>query len=218
MIPTNNNTSKIATTIDLVRHGEVSTPGLFCASADEPLSDIGWSQLKALAPTDSDTNKLPWHRIICSPQRRCREFAEGFAQQHAIPLNIEPNWREMNFGDWTGMRYESVWDGDRDRLMQLWSNPLSFTPPGADGESMLDFIERIETAWLTLRSSYQGQNILLLTHAGVIRSVLAHTLSMDYQLTQKLHIAYGRVNRVRCYADGETSLLNLACPAQHLTP
>ena len=33
------------TRIDLVRHGEVATPGLFCASPDEPLSEVGWQQL-----------------------------------------------------------------------------------------------------------------------------------------------------------------------------
>lgn len=210
------NSSAPATTIDLVRHGEVQTPGLFCANPDEALSDIGWAQLNALAPPDHAP--LPWRRIISSPQRRCREFAEKFAQQRAIPLSIEPDFREMNFGDWTGRSYQSVWDGEREQLMQLWSNPLSFTPPGADGESMLDFISRIETAWIALLSRYAGQNVLLLTHAGVIRGVLATTLGMDYQLTQKLHIAHGRVNRVRCYPDGETSLLNLACPAQHLSP
>jgi len=218
MIPPaiNTRTTQTATTIDLVRHGEVQTPGLFCATADEALSDAGWTQLKTLAPTDSGA--LPWSQIISSPQRRCREFAESFAQQHAIPLSIEPDWREMNFGDWTGRAYQSVWDEDREKLMQLWSGPLSFTAPGAEGESMLDFIARIETAWTDLNARHQGQTVLLLTHAGVIRSVLATTLGMDYQISQKLHIAYGRVNRVRCYADGETSLLNLACPAAHLSP
>ena len=195
-----------ATTIDLVRHGEVRTAGLFCASANEPLSETGWSQLNTLKQHPK------WTHIISSPQTRCSEFAALLAQQQNTALCVDKQWREMNFGRWTGQSYQSVWDTDTDLVKQLWETPLSFSAP--EGESMHEFIKRAHIAWENLLVHYQSKHILLLTHAGVIRAILAKVLKIDYQSTQKFNVAHGKINRIRCWPDGEVSLLNLSCSAQ----
>jgi len=197
-----------ATTIDLVRHGEVQTPGLFCATANEPLSETGWHQLTALK------HQAEWSAIISSPQKRCREFAAQLAQQQNIPLCVDQAWREMNFGRWTGQRYQSVWDTDAQLLKQLWKTPLDFTAP--DGESMRDFIARIQACWEKLLTQHQGKHILVLTHAGAIRALLATVLNIDYQSTQKFAVAHGKINRIRSWPDGEVSLLFWGCSPQSI--
>ena len=52
------------THIDVVRHGEVATPGLFCAPPEEPLSELGWKQLQRT------TQNVSYEQVISSPSRR----------------------------------------------------------------------------------------------------------------------------------------------------
>lgn len=197
-----------ATTIDLVRHGEVQTPGLFCAMANEPLSEIGWSQLNTLkSPTK-------WSAIISSPQIRCSEFASQLAQHQSIPLCVDQAWREMDFGRWTGQPYQSIWETDTLLLKQLWKAPLDFTAP--EGENMRDFIARIHGAWGKCLNQHRDEHILVLTHAGAIRALLATVLNIDYQSTQKFTVGHGKINRIRCWPDGEVSLINWGCSPQSI--
>ena len=191
------------TTLDMVRHGEIATPGLLCAGPDEPLSIAGRAQLEKLK------NNQNWDIIVSSPYVRCCDFAQELACCLDVPLFVDAIWKEIDFGNWTDLTRQSIWESDRKRLLQLWSNPLEFTAPG--GESMADFVFRIQTACTQLLLKHQGKSILLLTHAGVIRAVLADALGIDYRNTQKFNIGYAKINRIRSYPDGEFSLLSWGC-------
>ena len=78
---------------------------------------------------------------------------------------------------------------------------------------MLEFVIRVQNAFDQLLKVHQGKTILLLTHAGVIRAILANALTIDYKNTQKFSIQHAKINRLRAYPDGEFSLLNWACSA-----
>ena len=194
-----------ATTLDLVRHGEIATPGLLCAGADEPLSNKGLAQMRTLK------QGMKWDLIVSSPYKRCCAFASDLAHHMEIKHTVDDSWREMDFGRWTNLKQDSIWESDQQRLLQLWAQPLEFSAPG--GEHMIDFVTRVQQAFNQLLKMHQGKTILLLTHAGVIRAILASTLSIDYKNTQKFSIQHAKINRLRAYPDGEFSLLNWACSA-----
>jgi alpha-ribazole phosphatase len=193
------------TTFDLVRHGEIATRGLLCASASEPLSADGYEQLQALK------SGMYWDIILSSPYHRCAEFSAELAHHLQVQHIIDPAWQEIDFGSWTDVSRETIWASDRERLLQLWTDPLAFCAP--DGESMMDFVSRIESAFRELLQAHQGASILVLTHAGVIRAILASALGIDYKSTQKFNIQHAKINRLRAYPEGEFSLLNWACSA-----
>jgi alpha-ribazole phosphatase len=197
-----------ATTLDMVRHGEIATADLLCADRQEPLSDKGRAQLERLKL------KLGWDLIISSPSARCSDFAEDLASHLTLPLDLNPSWQEIDFGAWTGITRQSIWEKDKERLLQLWSSPLEFCAP--EGESMADFVRRIQSAFAQLLHKHHGKHILLLTHAGVIRAILASALDIDYRNTQKFNVEYAKINRLRAYPDGEFSLLNWNCSAEDL--
>lgn len=157
------------TTLDLVRHGQIATRGLLCAGANEPLSSIGTAQMEPLE------SGIQWDIIVSSPYVRCSGFAGELARKQALPITIDSAWQEIDFGTWTDIKRESIWATDQQRLLQLWSDPLKFTAPG--GESMADFVARIHAAFENLLQVHQGKSILVLTHAGVIRAILALALS-----------------------------------------
>jgi len=186
------------TQIDLLRHGELETPGLFCAKPSEPLSKKGLESL-LLA-----TQKGEWDVIISSPQERCLAFAKSLATQKKSELCIDPAFKEMDFGDWIGVTTKTLWKSDSEKLQQLWDSPENFIAPS--GESMIAFAQRVKQGWQTLLKKHENGNILLITHAGVIRSILADTLNISYQSTLRFNIEYAHLSQLHHYPDGIYSL------------
>lgn len=199
------------TTIDLIRHGQVATPDLFCAPPSEPLSMDGWKNLSKATQTGR------WDAVITSPSRRCHDFARLLAKRLACDFYVEPNIAEMDFGTWVGKTRDAIWEQEPQQLQRLWQQPRRFIAP--EGEAMDHFITRVQTIWLDLISQHAGKHIMLLTHAGVIRVILAHILDVLYQKSLRFDIGYAQVTRIRVYPDGGYSLVAHNLPsAQPLTP
>lgn len=192
------------TTVDLLRHGQVATPNLFCAPSHEPLGNSGWKQLTLATQTGK------WDAVITSPSRRCHDFARLLAQRLGCPFVVDARFGEMDFGDWIGKTQTDIWEQDAELMQQLWYQPRRFVAP--HGEAMEDFIIRVQQGWDELQTQYAGQQVLLLTHAGVIRVVLARVLDILYQKTLRFEVGYAQMSRIRIYPDGETSLLGHGLP------
>ena len=186
------------TYIDLVRHGRVATPNLFCAPSGEPLSELGWQQL------ETTTDNVWPDVILTSPSRRCNEFATCRAEQLDCPIDIVDSFQEMDFGQWIGQPTQSIWAQDEVLLQTLWQAPLEFNAP--DGEAMLGFVDRVKNGWQEMLKQHAGKRVLVFTHGGVIRVLLAITLGIPYQKTLGFDLAYGSATRMRVYADGGVSV------------
>lgn len=197
-------TDPLPTEIDLLRHGQVVTPNLFCAPVNEPLGIAGWKQL-TLA-----TQNNTWDVVVTSPTRRCHDFAKLLAQRLNCTFLVEPMLSEMDFGRWTGKTHTELWEQFPELMQQLWQQPRRFTAPG--GERMEDFINRVTYAWEEIYTHYAGQRILILTHAGVIRVILANVLDILYQKSLRFEINYAQISRVRIYPDGVPSLVAHGLP------
>jgi alpha-ribazole phosphatase/probable phosphoglycerate mutase len=184
------------TLIDLLRHGEVVGGHLLrgCRT-DQPLSDKGWEQLRQAIAGGSD-----WQRVVCSPMRRCREFAEETARRLDLPLRIEEDLRELDFGAWDGLPMARLWQEHGEEARAYLSNPLSVTPP--DAEPITEFHERIVTAWNSILEDHAGEHLLLIAHGGVNRLILSHVLSIPLHAMFRLEVAYACMSRVRAVEDG----------------
>lgn len=192
------------TTVDLLRHGQVATPNLFCAPANEPLGITGWKQL-TLA-----TQPGQWDTVITSPSRRCHDFARLLSQRLDCAFEVDERFGEMDFGAWIGKTQEEIWEQEPELMQQLWLQPRRFIAP--QGEALENFIHRVQLGWDEVQTSYAGQNVLILTHATVIRVVLAKVLDVLYQKSLKFEVGYAQITRVRTYPDGATSLLGHGLP------
>jgi broad specificity phosphatase PhoE len=196
--------SATPTTIDLLRHGQVATPNLFCAPSHEPLGISGWKQL-TLA-----TQHGQWEAIVTSPSRRCHDFARLLAQRVGCPFAVEERFGEMDFGRWVGMTQDDIWAQEPELMQQLWYQPRRFIAPG--GEAMEDFITRVHDGWADLQAQYAGQHVLVLTHAGVIRVVLAKVLDILYQKSLRFEVGYAQTTRLKVYPDGVCSVVGHGLP------
>ncbi|MFN3785578.1 MAG: histidine phosphatase family protein [Thiothrix sp.] len=192
------------TTVDFLRHGQVATPDLFCAPSTEPLGIHGWKQM-TLA-----TQHGVWNVVVSSPSRRCHDFARLLAQRQKCPFVVDERFGEMHFGDWIGRTQAEIWEQEPELMRQLWYQPRRFVAP--NGEAMEDFIARVHDGWEALQREYTGQRVIVLTHAGVMRVIIAKVLDILYQKTLRVAIGYAQITRVRVYPDGETALLGHGLP------
>ncbi len=186
------------TTIDLLRHGECEDGQIFRGRTDSALTDTGWQQMQqAVDDLIEETTKTPWQTIISSPLQRCALFSEQLASKHQLPLTIDSNLQEMDFGDWDGQLIDRVFEHNKDQIERFWQDPESYTPP--NGEPLTEFKQRLQNTWVRLLEQHCGQHLLLVCHGGVIRTLIGELLHMPSHALPKLSVAYGGVTRIQIH-------------------
>jgi alpha-ribazole phosphatase len=132
-------------------------------------------RLRAELPPD-----LP---VWSSPLRRCRALAEYL---HPAPL-IDERLVEMDFGRWEGLRWDAVPRAELDS----WAADVSgYAPPG--GESLL----LLQRRTLDFVASLPVPEAVVVTHAGVIRTLLAHWQGLPPERWASLQIGFGSLTRL----------------------
>ncbi|KGK84597.1 alpha-ribazole phosphatase [Stutzerimonas degradans] len=172
--------------IDLLRHGETERGGGFRGSLDDALTARGWQQMHAALHGAG-----PWDALISSPLQRCAAFAGQLAAQRALPLRLEPDLRELHFGDWEGRSAAELMQTDAEALGRFWADPFRFTPPA--GEPLVDFRRRVFAAVARLQREYAGQRLLLIGHAGVMRLLLARARGLPCERLLEVSVAHGEL-------------------------
>lgn len=184
------------TIVDLLRHGEVQGGACFRGSQDDPLSDNGWLQMHTTLKTETN-----WQTVISSPLKRCYAFASKFSSEQNLPLSRDARFQEMHFGDWEGKTAAQIMETHPELLTQFWASPDENSPP--NGEPFIEFKKRILGAWHELANQYAGQHILLISHAGCIRTILAEVLQMPQQAQFRLELPLASMSRVKIFQDGD---------------
>ncbi len=188
---------KTTTIIDLMRHGETQGGHVFLGSTDTPLNEHGWLQMWNTV----EKNSPGWDHIITSPLIRCAQFAQALAQRYTIPLIEDARVQELHFGQWEGHSAAELMQTDAAALTRFWQNPMQFTPPNA--ERLSDFNTRVLCAWHHIIDQYAGKKILLITHGGVIRTLLCHILQHPIERLLELEIEHAAMRRIRV-KDGQS--------------
>jgi alpha-ribazole phosphatase/probable phosphoglycerate mutase len=193
------------TTVDLLRHGEAA-PGLCLGRAfDAPLTATGWAQMRAVAAG----GVIPWDGIVSSPLRRCAAYAEELAAARALPLNLEPRWRELGFGAWEGRPWSELYQENGDALLAFQRDPLSQDGehPAAGGEHYRAFETRIAAAWADLLARAQGGHWLLVAHGGVLRAVLRQVLGFSTRRLFGVQVPNACLTRIEQQDGGSVRLV-----------
>lgn len=181
--------------LDLLRHGETELGGGLRGSLDDALTPRGWEQMRA-----GVARQGPWDRVISSPLQRCARFAEELGARLGLPVEIESDLRELHFGAWEGRSAAALMETDADDLGRFWSDPYGFTPP--DGEPVERFAERVLTAVSRLRQRYAGQRVLLVSHGGVMKVLLARARGLPREQLLQIEVAHGALFALLATADG----------------
>ncbi len=174
------------TRIDLLRHGETEQGGGFRGSLDDALTAHGWQQMR-----DAVALAGPWDVLVSSPLQRCAAFARELAVQQGLPLQLEPDLRELHFGDWEGRSAADLMQDNAEALGLFWADPYGFTPPG--GEPLVQFEARVLAAIEYLRQRFAGQRLLVICHAGVMRLLLTHARGLPRERLLEVVVAHGEL-------------------------
>ena len=178
--------------VDLLRHGTCEGGDIFRGVTDSALTDAGWREMaKALAPHGG------WQRVISSPLQRCRHFAAAFARERDLPFAVEPELREIHFGDWEGRDITAVWREEGAFLERYYRAPGDLAPPG--GESPAAAGARLAEIWRGLLARHRGEHLLLVCHGGVIRLLLCHLLAAPLASSGFFHVPHGCLVRLRVH-------------------
>lgn len=179
------------TIIDLIRHGEpVGGRRYRGHSIDDPLTELGWSQMWSAVG-----NYHYWRQIISSPLERCQAFAIALGKRHRINVFIEPSFKEVGFGLWEGLSHDEIKIGKANEYQAFLKDPVKHRPPGA--EALESFIQRVDSAYDEAITRYQGQHCLVVTHAGVIRAIIARIVYAAPVGLYRIKIKNGGITRIR---------------------
>lgn len=191
--------------VDLLRHGDVAGGARLLGHEDEPLTELGWRQLRSVV----NGSTPPWTQIISSPLQRCHAFAKELSTQYETPFSVEPRFREIGFGDWEGMLFTDLHNGQAaDQFKRFWQNPSSNPAPG--GEAYHLFEKRVFAAWGDLLQTHFDQSsghILLVTHGGVIRTILRHILDFPTRNFFRVDVPYACLSRIKLNQSRQPQLL-----------
>jgi len=182
-----------------LRHGSPISTGILTGSrTDIALSEQGHLEMEA-ALTKIDSIDA----IICSPLKRCQLFATKVAKTLNLDVQIEPKIEEMNFGLWDGKHYDWLWENTHSPTIgQFWQTPWLHTPP--EGESLSSFRGRVKSWWQTELLHRKTSNHLIVTHAGVIKQILAEVLSLPIESSvplNRVEIGYAKIIQIEVFID-----------------
>lgn len=177
------------TVIDLLRHGEPVGGRRYRGQQDDVLSERGWDQM-----WQSVGNRNDWQQIVTSPLQRCHAFAHAFGERHGVPVQSEPRFAEVGFGEWEGKTRAELEFLVGGQVTRFYQDPVINRPPGA--EPLDDFVTRVRTGFNTLLTDYTGQTVLVVAHAGVIRAIISHVLVMPPAAMYRINIANAGITRL----------------------
>lgn len=154
----------------LVRHAtsQWNAEGRWQGQADPPLSDAGRVEARAAA----DELRGAVGAVVASDLRRAFETATILAAALDLaPPVPEPLLREIDVGEWSGLRREEIeerWPG----LLEAWRAGRLDRIPG--GEERDRFRARVVGAVEHLASQPWSDAVCVVTHAGVIGVLERH--------------------------------------------
>lgn len=177
------------TTLDYLRHGEpVGGQRYRGHGVDDPLSDKGWSQMRAtVAQLDG------WQQVISSPMQRCAAFAREIADQRGLPLVVVDDLREVGFGAWEGIERALLKRERRAEYDAFFRDPVNNRPAGA--EPLGPFGDRVSAVFDRLVDEYAGQHLLVVAHAGVIRATFGHVAHTPVSSWYRTDVNYAALTR-----------------------
>lgn len=115
-------------------------------------------------------------QIYASDLVRAKETAEIVANALSLEVTYLPQFRESNNGLLAGMlKTEAV-----EKYPGIYWNALEWTQTWPEGESPAQFFHRIQSAWYAFKKQVGDDNVLLVSHGGVMNIILCLEKGIPY--------------------------------------
>ncbi|KMO40069.1 phosphoglycerate mutase [Methylobacterium variabile] len=179
----------MTTTFFLVRHGAHDRLGrtLCGRMPGVVLGPEGRAQADALAERLAGEGLAA---VYVSPLERAQETAAPVAARVGLAVETLPALTEIDFGEWSGRSFDAlhgdpVWTG--------WNQARHVTrPPG--GETAIEAQGRVLRGLEALRERHGEARLALVSHADIIKLVIAHALGLGADAMQRFEIGPASVS------------------------
>jgi probable phosphoglycerate mutase len=205
----------LTTEVVLLRHGDTRlTPERRFSgtgSGDPGLSPVGRDQASHAA-RGPQLGSTAFATVLTSPLRRCRETAAIVAAALDLPVAVEDDLREADFGAWEGLTFAEV---ARRHPVDLaaWQRSADVAPTGS-AESFRDVLGRVAAVAERLPDGYPGSAVLAVTHVTPIKAFVAHALGASPMAFFSMELSSAAVCRITY--TGQDRLLRSFNDTSHL--
>jgi probable phosphoglycerate mutase len=127
-------------------------------------------------------DQFSWNRLLASDTGRALATAEIIKAYLKIPLTADPRLREQDWGSWVGKTIAQLKAEQTLELAEQISAGWDFRPPG--GEDRKSVLARSQRALQEAFDRWPGESILVVTHEGVIKSLVYHLSGRKFLPTE----------------------------------
>ena len=194
------------TTIVLVRHGVTKHTSAKRFSGglggdNPPLSDEGRAQARAAAEWLAGLGDRV-DAVLASPVRRTRETAAVVADALGLPVEEEPGFAEMEFGEWDGLTFLEVAERDQAGL-DAWLGSVDVPPPG--GESFRQVQSRVLEGLSRVLEAHAGRTVVVVSHVTPIKTLVAHAMGAPLEAVFRMELSPASISVLSFYPDPDPS-------------
>lgn len=154
----------------IVRHGHSlgNEQNLITGLYDCDLSKTGYNQGNLVC--DYIIKNIKVDAFYSSDLIRAVNTIKPAADALGLPINLEPDFRELGVGIWDGMPFDDIPKLYPEEF-EAWTNKEpNFAPEG--GETWENLVVRSTTRLRELGEQNDGKTIIIATHGGVIKVLL----------------------------------------------
>ena len=168
---------KTFTRFGLIRHVETlwNQESRIQGHRDSPLTERGKNDADGWG---RQIGGIAWDRILCSDLGRAVETAVIINYHLQIPFDTDFRLREQDWGEWTAERTVKIESEALPKLDETKRTGWQFCPPG--GEDRLSGWQRSHRALMAAAKRWPGETILIVTHEGVIKSLIYRLCNRKY--------------------------------------
>ncbi|MGB9440788.1 MAG: histidine phosphatase family protein [Desulfobacterales bacterium] len=169
------------TRFGLIRHAQTdwNREKKIQGHSDSPLTANGKKQASSWGRR---LFQFPWDRLLASDSGRALTTAERINAFLNIPLETDPRLREQDWGDWVSKTIPQIQTEAYQVLEEQINAGWNFCPPG--GESRDSVLERSQEALMEAADRYPGDNLLVVTHEGVIKCLVYYLCGRKFLPTE----------------------------------
>lgn len=121
---------------------------------------------------------LHWDRILASDLGRVQETVALVNQELRLPFHVDPLLQEQDWGKWSGLSFPELFARFGPEVKQQEAAGWDFRPPG--GESRKEVLDRGIQALRDAAGRWPGQDILIVCHEGIIKTLLYNLLGRKF--------------------------------------
>ena len=190
----------------LLRHGDtrLSPERRFSGvgSAGLGLSAVGRNQAQRAAGS-AVLQGGTFAEVLTSPLTRCQETATIVAAALGVPVSIDEDLREMDFGRWEGMTFDEALEHYAEDI-ELWKQSASAAPTGSS-ETFAAVVDRMAAVAERFASRYAGASVVVVSHVTPIKAMVASALGAPPSALYRMELSSACFSRIT-YIGGEACL------------